>query len=46
MAELPHSEVFHLLQVPGEMILLLGPSGSGKATFLTLLAGLQSPTFR
>jgi putative ABC transport system ATP-binding protein len=29
---------------PGEMILLLGPSGSGKTTFLTLLAGLQSPT--
>jgi len=28
----------------GEMILLLGPSGSGKTTFLTLLAGLQSPT--
>lgn len=29
---------------PGEMILLLGPSGSGKSTFLTLLAGLQSPS--
>jgi putative ABC transport system ATP-binding protein len=29
---------------PGELILVLGPSGSGKTTFLTLLAGLQSPT--
>ena len=29
---------------PGEMILLLGPSGSGKTTFLTILAGMQSPT--
>lgn len=29
---------------PGEMILLLGPSGSGKTTFLTLMAGLQSPS--
>lgn len=28
----------------GELILLLGPSGSGKSTFLTILAGLQSPT--
>jgi len=30
---------------PGELILLLGPSGSGKTTFLTLLAGMQGPTF-
>ena len=29
---------------PGEVVLLLGPSGSGKSTFLTILAGLQSPT--
>jgi putative ABC transport system ATP-binding protein len=29
---------------PGELILLLGPSGSGKSTFLTILAGLQSPS--
>ena len=28
----------------GEMVLILGPSGSGKSTFLTILAGLQSPT--
>lgn len=28
----------------GELVLLLGPSGSGKSTFLTILAGLQSPS--
>jgi len=32
------------LAYPGEITLFLGPSGSGKSTFLTILAGLQSPT--
>lgn len=29
----------------GELLLILGPSGSGKSTFLTILAGLQKPTY-
>ncbi len=28
-----------------ELVLLLGPSGSGKTTMLTIMAGLQKPTF-
>lgn len=28
----------------GKMYAILGPSGSGKTTFLSLLAGLDSPT--
>lgn len=28
----------------GELIAIIGPSGSGKSTFLTLAAGLQTPT--
>lgn len=29
---------------PRERLLLIGPSGSGKSTFLSLLAGINSPT--
>jgi putative ABC transport system ATP-binding protein len=28
-----------------ELVLLLGPSGSGKTTMLTIMAGLQEPTY-
>lgn len=44
------SEVFHALkgvdlQVPtGDMHLLMGPSGSGKTTFLSILAGILTPS--
>jgi ABC-type sulfate/molybdate transport systems ATPase subunit len=36
-------EVEGLLVHPGEVLAVLGPSGSGKATLLRTLAGLLSP---
>ena len=29
----------------GESVAILGPSGSGKTTFLSLMAGLDTPSF-
>lgn len=29
---------------PGQFVAIIGPSGSGKSTFLTIAAGLQTPT--
>lgn len=29
---------------PGQLVAIIGPSGSGKSTFLTIAAGLQTPT--
>ncbi|GEK28654.1 ABC transporter ATP-binding protein [Furfurilactobacillus siliginis] len=29
---------------PGQFVTIIGPSGSGKSTFLTIAAGLQTPT--
>lgn len=29
---------------PGQFVSIIGPSGSGKSTFLTIAAGLQTPT--
>lgn len=44
-----HTEVIALKELsfavqPGEFVAVIGPSGFGKSTFLTIAAGLQAPT--
>ncbi|MCT9924419.1 ABC transporter ATP-binding protein [Enterococcus faecalis] len=44
-----HTEVIALKELsfavqPGEFVAVIGASGSGKSTFLTIAAGLQAPT--
>lgn len=44
-----HTEVIALKELsfavqPGEFVAVIGPSDSGKSTFLTIAAGLQAPT--
>ena len=44
-----HTEVIALKELsfavqPGEFVAVIGPSGSGNSTFLTIAAGLQAPT--